>query len=204
VNIPHHARPIQYSSTRLKSTFNLPSPLLGLVLAKVEEQDAVRSRQADVGAFAPVNAEILSGTAATGRGGAVLPILLGLGAAERHAGVGVPVADDGPALRQGLGQVRRRLPPVGAEQQMDRPVVEVGPGLEVSVDELAHLGGPVGEAEGHGRHGQREKVLEKESALGGLAAPVHALQEDKGSAGRASGRSWFGAGVDDHGGTTSF
>ena len=101
-----------------------------------------------------------------------------------------------------MGQVRRRLPPVGAEEEMDRPVVEIGAGLEISVDELAHLGGPVGEAEGHGRHGEGEEMLQEEAALGGLAAPVHTLQEDEGSAGRGSGggtrRCWLGA-VDDHG-----
>ena len=125
-----------------------PSPLLGLILAQVEEEDAVRRRQADVGTLAPVNAEIFRGAPAAAAGRAVavaarFAILLGLGAAERHAGVGVPIADDGLALRQGLGQGRRRLPPVGAEQQVDRPVVEVGAGLEVPVDELADLGGPV-------------------------------------------------------------
>ena len=164
-----------------------PSPLLGLVLAQVEEEDAVRRRQTDVGTLAPVNAEIFRGAPAAAAGRAVavaarFAILLGLGAAERHAGVGVPIADDGLALRQGLGQGRRRLPPVGAEQQVDRPVVEVGAGLEVPVDELADLGGPVGEAEGDGRHGQGEQVLEEEGALGRLAAAVHALQEDEGAA----------------------
>ena len=195
------------TDTRLQNNaFNLPSPLLGLILAQVQEQDAVRSRQTDIGALAPVDAEILRGAATAGGGrrtivAATLPILLGLGAAERHAGVGVPIADDGLALRQGLGQVRSRLPPVGAEEQMDRPVVEVGAGLEISVDQLAHLGGPVGEAEGHGRHGEREEMLQEEAALGGLAAPVHTLQEDEGSAGcsRSGGtrRCWFGA-VEDH------
>ena len=180
-----------------------PSPLLGLILAQVEEEDAVRRRQADVGTLAPVNAEIFRGAAAAGRAVAArFAILLGLGAAERHAGVGVPIADDGLALRQGLGQGRRRLPPVGAEQQVDRPVVEVGAGLEVPVDELADLGGPVGEAEGDGRHGQGEQVLEEEGALGRLAAAVHALQEDEGAAGGGGGggrRGCFGT-VDDHAG----
>ena len=180
-----------------------PSPLLGLILAQVEEEDAVRRRQTDVGTLAPVNAEIFRGAAAAGRAVAArFAILLGLGAAERHAGVGVPIADDGLALRQGLGQGRRRLPPVGAEQQVDRPVVEVRAGLEVPVDELADLGGPVGEAEGDGRHGQGEQVLEEEGALGRLAAAVHALQEDEGAAGGGGGggrRGCFGT-VDDHAG----
>jgi hypothetical protein len=141
-----------------RTAMHVPSTSLRFILRNVEEQYTIRGWKPSVWSLAPFHIKALCGR-------------------KGHARVRVPIANDGPAAGQEAADLVARLPAIGGEQQVDRPVVQIVRGLKVLVDELA--GGCCSVREPQ-QHRVISQTLLQHCRLRRLAAPIEPLEDDQG------------------------
>ena len=129
LRVSNRAKRIATTSTMYYS----PPTFLRLVLVQIQKNDGIRRRQSNVRTHAPIQGQLPPRHRR--------PILGALGAGKSDAAVGVPVAYDVRPPRQRVHEIGRRLPSVGAEQQVDGSIIRLEDGgLEVFIDQSTHLG----------------------------------------------------------------
>lgn len=127
LRVSNRAKHISTTSTMYYS----PPTFLRLVLVQIQKNDGIRRRQSNVRTHAPIQGQLPPRHRR--------PVLGALGAGKSDAAVGVPVAYDVRPPRQRIRELGRRLPSVGAEQQVDGSIIRLDGGLEVFVDQSTHL-----------------------------------------------------------------
>mmetsp|Transcript_24596 Transcript_24596/g.48917 ORF Transcript_24596/g.48917 Transcript_24596/m.48917 type:complete len:208 (+) Transcript_24596:301-924(+) len=163
------------------------APLLRVLLPQLQKYHTIRRRQTHIRPHTPLQPQTLPLASL---------IIHPLGTRKRHPAVRIPVAHNIRTTCQHLPQILRLLPPICAEQQVNRPVVYLGRRLQIPIDEMTDGSGPIGETVGDGGEGEGKEVFDEEGDLGGFAAAVYAFEEDESSSfGRRCGVGCFG----DHG-----
>jgi hypothetical protein len=128
--MPHIISASQIEKNMQKTIMYSPPSFLRLVLVQIQKNDGIRGRQSHIRTNAPIQCQLPPRHRR--------PVLGALGAGKSDATVGVPVADDGRPARQRIDELGRRLPSVGAEQQVDGSIVRLDGGLEVFIDQTTH------------------------------------------------------------------
>mmetsp|Transcript_33191 Transcript_33191/g.80303 ORF Transcript_33191/g.80303 Transcript_33191/m.80303 type:complete len:295 (-) Transcript_33191:30-914(-) len=152
---------------------SIASPFLCCILIQIQKYDGIGRRQSYIWRNTPRRCQFPSRHRRS--------ILHALGARECHAAVSVPVADDVRSPCQRVDELGRCLPSVGAEQKVNGAVVRLDGRLKIFVDQTADLCGPIRKTIRNSCKRKREKVLNKQRHLGGLATSIDAFEEDEGS-----------------------